>query len=58
MKLHELGFNDWFQKKISDIQLTEHNVARVVAVNKGNYIIINERGEVLAEIIGKIRFKA
>ena len=58
MKLQELGFNDWFQKKISEIQLTEHNVARVVAVNKGNYIIINERGEVLSEIIGKIRFKA
>jgi len=56
MELRELGFNDWFQKRVGEIRQAGYGIARVVAVNKDNYIIKNEEAETPAEITGKIMF--
>jgi len=58
MELHELGFGPWFQTKLSQLPPSEYRLARITAVNKDNYLIKNESGEILAEIIGKLRYEA
>ncbi|MFO7888782.1 MAG: ribosome small subunit-dependent GTPase A [bacterium] len=58
MKLKDLGFNDWFRVKCQEDQQSEYKVARVVSVNKDNYVIRNKKIEIHAEITGKIRFGA
>ncbi len=37
---------------------TDHNIARVVAVNKNNFLIRNQEKEILAEVTGKIAYTA
>ncbi|MFC2007216.1 ribosome small subunit-dependent GTPase A [Chloroflexota bacterium] len=53
-----LGFNDWFQHKQNESGKLDHSVARVTAVNKGSYLVRNEHGEVLAELMGEFIFSA
>jgi ribosome biogenesis GTPase len=56
--IEKLGFNNWFQKKIDPVKLADYQLARVIAVNKNNYIISNGTIDVLAEITGKLIFNA
>jgi len=58
MDLKALGFNDWYKKRYEKNQHTDFNLARIVAVNKDNYLIRNEKTEIPAEITGKLRFGA
>ncbi len=58
MNLYELGFCDWFKDKVDPTKITEYKIARVIAVNKGSYIIKNGKNDVLAEITGKLMFSA
>ena len=58
MELQDLGFTGWFHSKLPEIQQPDRNLARVVAVDKEKYLIKNSKGEIPAEIIGKIRFEA
>ncbi|UCE41340.1 MAG: ribosome small subunit-dependent GTPase A [Candidatus Aminicenantes bacterium] len=58
MKLEELGFDDWFQKRWSSSRVHEYSVARLTAVNKDNYIIRNEEAEIPAEVTGKLMYGA
>lgn len=53
-----MGFGHWFQDKIDSAKLDQYHIARVVAVNKDNYLLRNESNEVLAEITGKFMFRA
>jgi ribosome biogenesis GTPase len=57
-QLSHLGFNEWFQKKISEAQDSAYRLARVTAVNKDNYLIRNQKCEVLAEVTGKLLYSA
>ncbi len=58
MELAALGFCEWFEARCLEDKSGDYCWARVVAVNKGNYLIRNEEVEILAEIAGKISFKA
>jgi ribosome biogenesis GTPase len=58
MKLEDLGYDDWCRKRFGESQQLEYSLARVIAVNKNNYIIRNEETEIPAEIPGKIIYGA
>lgn len=58
MKLEKLGLSHWFKDKIDPTKLIEHQIARVVTVNKDSYLIRNEKKDVLAEVTGKFKFNA
>jgi len=58
MKLEDLGFSDWFSERLGDSQPLEYSLARIIAVNKDNYIIRNEETEVPAEVTGKMMYGA
>ena len=58
MKLENLGLNSWYKNQIDKGKLNAYRLARVIAVNKDNYIIKNEKNETQAEITGKLMFNA
>ena len=58
MTIEQLGYNDWFGEQIDPAKLTDHQMARVTAVNKDSYTIDDGRGEVSAEMTGKLIFNA
>ncbi|MFQ5675343.1 MAG: ribosome small subunit-dependent GTPase A [bacterium] len=58
MQLEDLGFNPWFQNRIDTGKIVPSHIARVITVNKDNYLIKNESSEVLAEITGRLMFRA
>jgi len=58
LELKDLGFNNWFKEKLNGIQFLDDNLARIIAVNKDNYIIRNKEREVLANVTGKIIYGA
>jgi ribosome biogenesis GTPase len=58
MKIEQLGFNKWFQDRIDPTKLIDHQVARVISVNKDSYTINNGKGDVSAEVTGKLMFSA
>ena len=58
MKFKDLGFNDWFKKKLLESPQPEFSLARVTTVNKNNFLIRNEDAEIPAEITGKIMYGA
>ena len=58
MKIEQLGFNKWFFDEIDPTKLIDHQIARVITVNKDSYTIDNGKGEVSAEITGKLLFSA
>jgi ribosome biogenesis GTPase / thiamine phosphate phosphatase len=58
MKIEQLGFNKWFFYEIDPTKLIDHQIARVITVNKDSYTIDNGKGEVSAEVTGKLLFSA
>lgn len=58
MKLENLGFNSWFQKKYNPNNDDEYSPARVIAVDKNRLLLRNEESEVSAELTGKLLFEA
>ena len=58
MKIEQLGFNKWFTDRIDPTKLIDHQIARVITVNKDSYTINNGKGDVSAEITGKLMFSA
>ena len=58
MELRNLGFDDWFAGNYNDFGHGNYSVARITAVNRDNYLVRNENGEVLAEISGEFLFSA
>jgi ribosome biogenesis GTPase / thiamine phosphate phosphatase len=57
-RLNELGFDDWFAARRDGTLAGTHSLARVSAVDRGAYLIVNEAGELTAELAGKFRFNA
>ena len=58
MKIVQLGFNNWFFDRIDPIKLIDHQIARVITVHKDSYTINNGKGDVSAEVTGKLMFRA
>ncbi|WP_372683780.1 ribosome small subunit-dependent GTPase A [Desulfosarcina sp.] len=58
INLEQLGFNMWFFDEIDPTKLIDHQIARVTTVNKDTFTINNGKGEVSAEVTGKLIFSA
>ncbi|MBF0351046.1 MAG: ribosome small subunit-dependent GTPase A [SAR324 cluster bacterium] len=58
MDLKELGFDHWYKDQVGMEFPPEHSLARVSAVDRGQYIIRNEEGEISAELTGKFLYLA
>lgn len=52
MKLSELGFSEWFVRRLDELGETQYSVARVTSVSKGSFLLRNENGEILSELSG------
>ena len=58
MKLTALGFDDWFRLKRDESGSPDCGVARVTAVDRDRYLVMNEAGELPAEVAGNLLFSA
>ncbi len=58
METTNIGFKQWFQDRVDPAKLIDHQIARVISVNKDSYIIKSEKGETPGEITGKLMFTA
>ena len=58
IKIVQLGFNNWFFDRIDPAKLIDHQIARVITVHKDSYTINNGKGDVSAEVTGKLMFSA
>jgi len=57
IKLSDLGFNNWFETKVEKLRQEGQEIARVSAVDRGAYLVINEQREVQAELAGRFSFR-
>jgi ribosome biogenesis GTPase len=57
MKLSDLGFDQWFETRITSSDDADRSIARVSAVDRGSYLIRNELREVPAELSGKLSYQ-
>jgi ribosome biogenesis GTPase len=58
LKIEQLGFDKWFLDRIDRAKLIDHQIARVISVNKDRYTINNGKGDVTAEVTGRFMFSA
>ncbi len=58
MSLKDLGYNDWFQQKMKDQAAAKSQVARIVAVDRGRYVIRNALWSIPAELTGRLMYSA
>ncbi len=58
MNIEKLGFDNWFQEKTDSDKSADHEIARVIAVNKESFLIRNGDDDVFAEVSGKLMFNA
>jgi ribosome biogenesis GTPase len=56
MKLADLGFDNWFQRKQEELQIPDCDVARITRVDRDRYLVRNEKDEIQAEPTGKLLF--
>ena len=56
MKLSDIGFDHWFVAHVEQLLQEDQGIARVSAVDRGSYLVRNERGQVPAELAGKFYF--
>jgi len=56
MKLLDLGFDPWFEAHAAEFYQEGCGFARVSAVDRGTYLIKNEKGEVPAELTGRLYY--
>jgi ribosome biogenesis GTPase / thiamine phosphate phosphatase len=57
MKLSDLGFDHWFETQTDELHSDNHDIARVSAVDRGDYLIRNELRGIPTELAGKFRFR-
>ncbi|MEW6181766.1 MAG: ribosome small subunit-dependent GTPase A [Bacillota bacterium] len=58
MKLKDLGFDEWFQEKLKELEKPGYGAARVTAVDKDSFLVRDENDEVPAELTGRLMFAA
>ena len=56
-RLEDLGYDEWFAARAADILGPDQSIARVMAVDRGSYVVRGERGETQAELSGKLRYE-
>lgn len=52
-QLHQFGWNEWFDAKAQEIILAGHRLARVVAVDREQLLVIDESGEYRTKLAGR-----
>lgn len=57
MQLSDLGFDEWFESHAAELRLEGCRFARVSAVDRGSYLLMDESGEVPAELSGKLGYE-
>ena len=57
-ELQKIGFHNWFVDQMQQFDSEVFYPARIIQVNKDNYIIRNEYKEIKAEVTGKLLFNA
>ena len=57
MKLRNLGFDQWFEAHATELRREGCSFARISAVDRGAYLIVNESREVPAELTGKLSYQ-
>ena len=58
MEIEQLGFDKWFFDRIDPKKIIDYRIARVTTVNKESYTINNGKGDVAAEVTGKLIYSA
>ena len=58
MNLKELGFDSYFEANYNTLTDGEFEVGRIAVEHKNIYKVLTEYGEILAEISGKMNYKA
>jgi ribosome biogenesis GTPase len=56
MELRELGFDAWFEAQAEEMGQEGCAFARVAAVDRGAYLLRNEKGEAPAELSGRLSY--
>jgi ribosome biogenesis GTPase len=56
MQLTALGFDDWFRERSAPLLQEGQGLARVIAVDRGAFLVRDQDGESPAELAGKLRF--
>jgi ribosome biogenesis GTPase len=57
MNLRNLGYDDWFASHASAILHAGQQVSLVTAVDRGSFLVRNERGETPAQLSGRFHFE-
>jgi len=57
MRLSDLGFDAWLEAHATELNLDGCRFARVLAVDRGSYLIKDEWSEVPAELSGKLTYQ-
>ena len=55
-QLNQFGWNEWFDAKAQEIILAGHRLARVVAVDREQLLVIDESGEYRAKLAGRFLY--
>jgi ribosome biogenesis GTPase len=58
MKLADLGYNEKIEQLRIQNKLENYEIGRIISEHKERYLVKTEKGEVDAEITGKLRFSA
>jgi ribosome biogenesis GTPase / thiamine phosphate phosphatase len=56
MNLNDLGFDSWFEAQAADCLQPGHAIARVTAVDRGRFLVRDERRAMGAELSGRFFF--
>jgi ribosome biogenesis GTPase / thiamine phosphate phosphatase len=57
-KIIAAGFSSWFQENSDPVKMEEFSLAKVIQVNKNNFMVFTGEKECLAELSGKFIFNA
>jgi len=56
--IKRLGYDNWFQVNTDVDEMMGHEIARVISVHKGSYMLTKGDGDVFAELTGKLIYSA
>lgn len=56
VKLTDLGYDGWFEEHSAALLQPGQSLARVMAVDRGAFLVRNKEAETYAELAGKFRF--
>ena len=55
-QLNQFGWNEWFEAKAQEKIMAGQRLARVVAVDRDQFLVINESGEFRAKLAGRLLY--